>query len=132
MTYLLDVNALIALGFLEHEFHGKISRWVKRLQKTSSSIATTPITELGFVRVLSQIKDYNVTVKDAADLLVRLREHKRPPFVFIPDDVRIEMLPRWTRPGRQTTDGHLAALAKAHGAILTTFDRSIPGSLLVD
>jgi len=31
MKYLLDVNALIALGFLEHEFHERVAQWVQRL-----------------------------------------------------------------------------------------------------
>jgi hypothetical protein len=31
MTYLLDVNALVALGFLQHEFHGRVASWVRKL-----------------------------------------------------------------------------------------------------
>src|SRR2546422_3929884 len=30
MTYLLDVNALIAFGLQEHEWHDRVARWVKR------------------------------------------------------------------------------------------------------
>jgi hypothetical protein len=30
-----------------------------------------------------------------------------------------------------TTDGHLLALAKRHGAMLAAFDAGIPGALLV-
>jgi hypothetical protein len=29
MIYLLDVNALVALGFLNHEFHARIASWVQ-------------------------------------------------------------------------------------------------------
>ncbi len=31
MTYLLDVNALLALGFLQHEFHVRVASWVNGL-----------------------------------------------------------------------------------------------------
>jgi predicted nucleic acid-binding protein len=55
MKYLLDVNALVALGFLQHEFHGRTANWVRRLaQKGVPELATCSITELGFVRVLMQ------------------------------------------------------------------------------
>ena len=30
MRYLLDVNALVALGFLQHEFHERVAGWVRR------------------------------------------------------------------------------------------------------
>jgi hypothetical protein len=29
MIYLLDVNALVALGFMNHEFHGRLAAWVR-------------------------------------------------------------------------------------------------------
>lgn len=29
MKYLLDVNALLALGFIEHEFHRRVAAWLK-------------------------------------------------------------------------------------------------------
>lgn len=48
MRYLLDVNALVALGFLEHEFHGRVARWVLRLGKgTRYQMLTCAITERG-------------------------------------------------------------------------------------
>jgi len=28
MKYLLDVNGLVALGFLQHEFHERVASWV--------------------------------------------------------------------------------------------------------
>jgi hypothetical protein len=34
----------------------------------------------------------------------------------------------WVKTVKQTTDGHLAQLAKANGAILATLDRGIPGA----
>jgi predicted nucleic acid-binding protein len=55
MKYLLDVNALVALGFLQHEFHGRVARWVHGLTTRGiPELATCSITELGFIRVLVQ------------------------------------------------------------------------------
>jgi hypothetical protein len=47
-------------------------------------------------------------------------------FTFIPDDHDMSHLPSWVKFARQTTDGHLARLAKAKGAILATLDGRIP------
>ena len=32
MRYLLDVNALVALGFFEHVFHARVASWARRLK----------------------------------------------------------------------------------------------------
>jgi predicted nucleic acid-binding protein len=56
MRYLLDVNTLLALVVLEHEFHARVARRVERLRaKCVPELATCSITELGFVRVLGQV-----------------------------------------------------------------------------
>ena len=47
---LLDVNALIALLWEEHPFHGRCAEWFARSAK--NGWATCPITESGCVRVL--------------------------------------------------------------------------------
>jgi hypothetical protein len=53
VRYLLDVNALVALGFLNHEFHERVARWLLSLRKgTPYEILTCPITELGFDRFM--------------------------------------------------------------------------------
>jgi len=46
VTYLLDVNALLALGLHEHEFHARLARWVAALG-TADGLTTCAITELG-------------------------------------------------------------------------------------
>jgi len=57
MKYLLDVNALVALGFLQHEFHERVAAWVRTsIAKGTVEMATCSITELGFVRVLVQAR----------------------------------------------------------------------------
>ena len=54
--YLLDLNAFIALGFIQHEFHDQLAAWVRAEQVPP--FATCSITELEFVRVLAQAPDY--------------------------------------------------------------------------
>ena len=76
MTYLLDVNALLALGLHEHEFHARLARWVAAL-RPGEVLATCPITELGFVRILAQVPQYRITVGQARTLLARLKSDRK-------------------------------------------------------
>jgi hypothetical protein len=129
MTFLLDVNALVALGFIHHEFHDRVARWVKAQE--FPALATCSITELGFVRVLSQAPVYGLTVADARNALLRLKRSKVVLFTFVADDHDISHLPAWAKSAKQTTDGHLLQLARAHGAVLATLDQKIPGAYLI-
>ena len=132
MKYLLDVNALVALGFLEHEFHERVARWVRSLAaKGTPELATCSITELGFVRVLAPAPQYGFTVGQACNLLRRLKAARMVSFTFIPDGQDISHLPNWVKTAKQTTDGHLAQLAVANSAVLATLDRRIPQAFLI-
>ena len=95
MIYLLDVNALVALRFINHEFHDRIAAWVQ--SQKSPSLASCSITELGFVRVLDQAPAYGFTVSQARTLLLRLKEARTFPLTFIPDDHDVSHLPTWVR-----------------------------------
>lgn len=132
MKYLLDVNALLALGFVEHEFHERVYTWVSVLGETGApEITTCSITELGFIRVSAQVPRYGLTVPGARALLRRLKASSNLNFTFIPDDHDLSYLPDWVNTPKQITDGHLAVLARANGAILATLDRKIPGAFLI-
>lgn len=126
MKYLLNVNALIALGFIHHEFHDRVAAWLKAQQ--FPALATCSITELGFVRVLSQAPAYGFTVVQARTALLRLKKDKVLPFTFIADAHDISHLPGWVKTPKRTTDGHLVELARASGAVLATLDEKVPGS----
>lgn len=91
-----------------------MARWIKT--EEFPPLATCSITELGFVRVLSQATVYGFTVAEARSALLRLKRSKALPFAFIPDAHDISHLPAWAKTSKQTTDGHLAQLAEAHGA----------------
>jgi predicted nucleic acid-binding protein len=129
VIYLLDVNALIGLSFRKHGFHRRVEKWVKTC--SADSFATCPITELGFVRILAQHTDYDMTVETAREHLEiwKIALHDR--LVFLADGLGARHLPVWVKHPRQTTDGHLVALAKAHSAVLATCDLGIPGALLI-
>jgi uncharacterized protein len=128
VIYLLDVNALVALGFINHEFHDRVAFWVQ--SQSSPNLASCSITELGFVRVLAQAPAYGFTVAQARGLLLRLKEATSR-LMFIPDGHDVSHLPNWVRAPKQITDGHLAKLASASGAVLATLDENIPGSYLI-
>ena len=129
MIYLLDVNALIALGFINHEFHPRVARWVRA--KTLPQLGSCSITELGFLRALAQAPAYGFTVSQARSLLLRLKELPTCPLAFIADGQDVSHLPGWVKAPKQITDGHLSDLAKANSALLATLDENIPGSYLI-
>lgn len=128
MVYLLDVNALVAVGFAPHQFHRRVASW---LVSCDGLLATCAITELGFVRVLSQASAYGLTVAQARELLVRVKRAHRPRFTFIADNHDVSRLPDWVRAAKQITDGHLSGLARANGAVLATLDENVPDSYLI-
>jgi predicted nucleic acid-binding protein len=94
-------------------------------------LATCSITELGFVRVLAQAPQYGITIAHARALLLRLKTGNSLKFTFISDDHDVSHIPAWVKTAKQTTDGHLAQLAKAKSAILATLDERIPGAFLI-
>ncbi len=132
MRFLLDVNALVALGIVEHQFHASVTSWVRSLRSRSDVLLLTcSITELGFVRILSNKKPYGFTVESASALLHRVKTQDRKLFLFVADDLDASALPLWVNYPKQVTDGHLAELARANEASLATFDHKIPGAFLV-
>ncbi|MGO9940130.1 MAG: PIN domain-containing protein [Terracidiphilus sp.] len=129
MRYLLDVNALIAYGFRRHDFHDRIGAWIR--SRKGGYFLTCSITELGFVRVLGNVRTYGIDVAHAKSLLQELKAWKSLPLEFIEDANDISSLPKWAKSPSQVTDGHLLQLASANGAVLATLDEGIPGAVLI-
>ena len=129
MRFLLDTNALLALGFQQHDFHSQMAGWLAAADKPT--LLTCAITELGFIRVLAQAPAYGLTVAQARDLLLRLKQNAKVPVHFLSDNQDAARLPEWVRTPKQLTDGHLLELARAHNAELATLDRGIPGALVI-
>jgi uncharacterized protein len=128
--YLLDVSALVALGFKEHEFFEPVVSWVQTLSPGEDEFATCAITELGFVRVLA-LPQYALSVEESKASLLRLKSSGRIGFAFVADALDASRLPGWVKTPKQVTDGHLVQLARANGAVLGTLDRNIPGAFLI-
>ncbi len=132
MRYLLDVNVLIALGITRHQFRDRVRNWVASLAANGTpEFVTCSITELGFVRIVSQISHYNVTLEQAKTELSLLKKSEAYDFEFVVDGNDVSKLPQWVTAAKQTTDGHLSELAKANDCILATLDSKIPGSFLI-
>jgi len=129
MRYLLDVNALVALGIFHHRFHDRVNAWIN--SQARAHWLTCSITELGFARVIAQTPDYGFTVQQARTLLLGLKGDGKLQLTFLQDGNDISSLPSWVKFPKQTTDGHLLQLAIANGAVLATLDEGIPGAFLI-
>jgi len=129
VIYLLDVNALLALGIDEHEFHQRTVKWVKQVAP-HAAFATCAITELGFLRVLLQAYSAT-TVPLGQKLLMLLKSSRLVRYQFLADDQDTMQLPAWVQWPNQITGGHLMALAKAHNAALASLDQSIRGAFII-
>jgi predicted nucleic acid-binding protein len=123
VTYLLDVNALIALGFVEHQFHARVADWAMEITVADKNdLATCAITEIGFVRVLTHVQQSGLTFSEAYNSLMLLKFKGPHRFRFLPDNHDISRLPWWVKTGKQLTDGHLCALAESSGSVFATLD----------
>lgn len=132
MKYLLDVNVLVAWGWLDHEDHQRVVSWIKtELQKKRSLFLTSAIPELGFIRVSVQRSQGEVTIIEASDVLKSMLEALSPRHQFLPDDLSACHWPTWCKTASRTTDAHLLSLAKTHKAQLATLDQGIPGAFLI-
>ncbi len=124
MSYLLDVNSLIAMGYKKHEFHQRVTLWAK-----GKNLLTCSISEIGFVRVLSGLPEADVTPSLCRQLLAQMKVDWK--MQLLPDHRSAETLPDWVRRAKQVTDGHLLDLAQANTAQLATTDAGIPGAFLI-
>lgn len=125
---LLDVNVLVALFDPDHVHHEASHDWFA--DHGGTGWATCPITEAGFVRVLSN-PQYGGTLHRPQDLVDRLARFCRTSrHSFWPADVSLRdpALFDLGRGGgyRQLTDIYLLGLAVSRQGHLATFDRTIP------
>jgi hypothetical protein len=127
-TALLDVNVLVALFDPDHVHHEIAHDWFAGSGR--AAWATCPLTEAGFVRVLSN-PAYDGTLVRPADLVDRLRRFcGSGGRVFWPDEVSMldaSLFDLSRAAGhRQLTDIYLLGLAIKRRGRLATFDRRIP------
>lgn len=130
MSWLLDVNTLLALAHQGHADHQRVIRWFASLIGSTARLGTCSITEIGFVRVSIQA-GFESTAPDAVETLRGLKESSRIPFVLLPDALGAGRLPPYVLGYRQVTDGHLLELAKEASMRLATLDKGIPGASII-
>ena len=124
---LLDVNVLIALLWPAHEHHSAAHQWFGK--NKARRWATCPLTELAFVRIVSNpaFSDDALTPSDALSLLEQNLAH--PLHLFWPDDIPVrrsvlgEIGP--IEGHRQIADRYLMVLAKKHEGALATLDQKL-------
>jgi toxin-antitoxin system PIN domain toxin len=126
MTFLLDVNVLIALVDPVHIDHNRAHDWFSRT--ASRSWATCPLTENGVLRILSSAR--YASPRSPADIAASILQlQKIPGHTFWPDDItlldsdRVDITRLATT--AQVTDSYLLALAVAHHGRFATFDRRL-------
>ena len=134
MTFLLDVNVLIALFDPSHVSHDIAHEWFHSL--AGDNWATCPLTENGVVRILSQPSYPNSPGPPSTAALLVAQLRGLPGRQFWADDISLldDTLVDSTRiltPG-QITDTYLLALAKFHGGQLATLDRRLSISAVKD
>lgn len=127
MRSLFNVNVLLALLDQAHVHHQAAKEWF--VAHSDRGWASCPLTQNGFVRIISQPKyPRPITTLHAVTLLSGAAA--TPLHEFWADDVSILdasiVNPTRVHSPRQLTDVYLLALAVRHGGALVTFDGSIP------
>jgi predicted nucleic acid-binding protein len=133
MSYLLDVNVLVAWGWSDHADHHRAAAWMGQMvAKRDVVLATSAIPELGFVRVSVQRTGGLLSVIEAADTLSGMLGALGKSHAFLPDDQpSCKGWPSWCSSASRTTDAHLLALAENHGFRLATLDEAISCAFLI-
>jgi len=128
---LLDVNALIGLLDSAHVHHEKTAAWFRNVAR-AEGWATCPLTENGFLRVVSHVSYPNLrlTPAMAAASLARLKSGFPGIHRFWTDDVSLTDVTLFDLAvltgSRQAGDAYLAGLAFRRGGRLATLDGGIP------
>ena len=125
--YLLDTNVLIALLWPSHARHDLAVKWFARHR--GKGWATCPLTEAGFVRIVSNpaFSRDAVTPREAAGVLAANTAAKD--HAFWPDELpfaeAIAFAGARLVGHQQVTDAYLLGLALRRGGMLATLDERI-------
>lgn len=127
MTFLLDINVLIALIDPTHVGHDAAHKWFG--ETGAASWATCPLTENGVIRVVGHPKYPNSVGSPAAAAPIVARLCALPGHAFWQADLSligsdIVDVDQIATPA-QVTDTYLLALAVANKGRLATFDRRL-------
>ena len=127
MTFLLDVNVLMALIDPGHVAHNAAHQWFERVGH--ASWATCPLTENGVVRIVGNPRYPNSPGSPAAVAAIVAVLRTLAGHAFWADDISLfgadHVDPHRILSPHQVTDTYLLALAKSKGGALATFDRKL-------
>jgi toxin-antitoxin system PIN domain toxin len=125
--YLLDTNVLIALLWPSHAQHDLAVKWFGRHR--GKGWATCPLTEAGFVRIVSNpaFSRDAVMPREAAAVLAANTAAKD--HLFWPDELPLAVAIAFAGARlvghQQVTDAYLLGLALRRGGLLATLDERI-------
>ena len=123
-TALLDLNVLTALLWPAHEHHESAHRWFGA--RTNVHWATCTLTQLGFVRIVSNPAFSREALSPAAAINLLAKNVSHPAHEFWEEEFQIpaalRRLESRLQGYRQVTDAYLLALANHHKGVLATFD----------
>lgn len=121
---LLDTNALVALAWPNHQFHGLV---VTRLERQPvAPWATCALTQLGFVRLSSNpsVVGRRKTPAESLAMLTALTQDGQHRYLqLLPSLPSVRDYFHRLVGHNQVTDAYLLALAATNGAVLLTLDR---------
>jgi uncharacterized protein len=127
VTYLLDVNVLIALIDSTHVGHDSAHEWFER--EGRQSWATCPITENGVIRIVGHATYPNTPGSPAEVAAIVAQFRTLPGHVFWSDDISLleagDVDTSQILTSGQVTDSYLLALAVRRHGRLATFDRRL-------
>lgn len=131
---LLDVNVLLALLDSDHVDHDRAHEWLGG--NLDDGWASCPLTENGFVRIVSQPRYPSPISPHEAIALLDQATRDGGHHEFWPCDVSLldpaHVDATRVHGPRQVTDAYLLALAVARGGRFITFDRSVALSSVPD
>ena len=126
-TALLDVNILTALLWPAHEHHEAAHRWFRA--RSNGRWATCPLTQLGFVRIVSNPAFSRDALSPAAAVALLAENLAHPAHEFWTDGLHVPSAVTDVAQGlpghRQVTDAYLLAVASRRKGVLATFDRGL-------
>jgi toxin-antitoxin system PIN domain toxin len=124
---LLDTNLLIALLWPSHERHELALKWFMR--RRAKGWATCPITQAGFVRIVSNPAFSRDAVQPREAVHILSANTAAKDHIFWPDEFPVAETVAFTGirliGHQQVTDAYLLGLAIRRGGVLATLDQRI-------
>ena len=124
---LLDVNVLVALFDADHIHHDLAHDWFR--EQRGQGWATCPITQAGFIRIVSNPAFSRDAVQPREAIQVLSANTVAKDHAFWPDEIPVAEAVAFTgvrlMGHQQVTDAYLLGLAIRRGGVLATLDQGI-------